>query len=181
MNAAELHLAFNHFPIVGTVLAAPLLLLALWRGGRTGAFTAAVLVLLIAGLGSIPAVLSGEEAHHLLEGSPGIAEADVHEHEETAELAQWVALATALLAAGIWEWTRRRNWDLPRVGWSLLLAAVLVSGFFMYRAGSSGGHIRHPETTRGWQARSAEAGEETPRQTPEEGEQAHEQEQEHTH
>jgi hypothetical protein len=144
VNPAHLHLIANHVPIFAAALAIPLLLVALWRRDESGTFLAAVLFLVIAGVGAIVAERSGHAAEEIVEELPGIEERLIHEHEERAEVALWLTVASAALGiatlAVVW---RRRPFPV----WSavLLLAAALVTTGAMAWTSLAGGEIRHPE------------------------------------
>lgn len=158
MNPAHLHLLVNHLPIVGALLALPLLALAIWRRTDLGALRAAVLVLVLAAVGAGASMRTGEEAEHAVEDLPWATETLIEEHEERAELATWVTVAAALAGVGLWAWSERKK-AVPLgalLGLGLLSAA---SAGAMGWVGASGGVIRHEEIRDGAQTGAPPRGE----------------------
>jgi len=136
MSDAYPHLLINHLPIVGALLALPLLALALWTRER-GAVAAAALVLALAGGGAVAALLTGEPAEEAVEHLAGTDEAALEIHEERAEVATILAVLAALagLAAARGEGRARAA--------AAALATASAAG--MAWVGASGGPIRHSE------------------------------------
>src|SRR5688500_18663016 len=119
VNAAHLHLLVNHLPILGTFFGLALLLAALLR--RSGELRVAALVtLVLVGAAAQVAVRSGERAEGLVEELDGVAEADIHEHEEQAERAGWAATATAIAALAALFWRRASR----ALTWVVLVLAL---------------------------------------------------------
>jgi uncharacterized membrane protein len=144
MSAAHIHLALNHVPVVGVVLALLAFALGmLWKSEdvkRLG-----LLLFVVVGLASAPAYFSGQEAEEIVEELPGVEHDRIEEHEEAGRFAAIGGGALGLLAA-ILFW---RFWP-PRAlpAWSLttiLLLALVVAGI-MARTATLGGEIRHQET-----------------------------------
>jgi len=143
MNAAYVHLALNHVPILGVVFALPLLGFGLWRRNPT-LLRAGWVTLVAVALVAIPVYLSGEGAEEIVEDEPGVAHAAIKAHEEIAligligvETLGVVALAGLLLsrrASGVPRW-------LPAGSFVLGLAAAGLMTVVAYR----GGMINHPE------------------------------------
>lgn len=143
MNAAHLHLALNHLPVLGALFGALLLAIALTR--RSDELARAGLgVLVVAALLSIAVLRSGDAAEDQVEDIPGVSESMIEEHEEAAEAAAvGLGLAGVVSLAGLVLF--RRAPRLPR-GWTVaaLVLAVVASGL-MGRAANLGGRIRHSE------------------------------------
>lgn len=149
LNTAQVHLAFNHFPIVGVFFA--ILLMSLGMAFRNYATTrAGLLVLVISALLSIPTFLSGESAEHQIEHLAGVTEERVEEHEEAAEGAFVVILiAGGLGLAGlILRKFQRVSLSRP-LEWGAFLLS-LISLILLTRTAHYGGLIRHPELDSGW-------------------------------
>ena len=85
MNAAHIHLLLNHFPILGALFAAGVLLAGVLFNDRKINQVGLVSLVLFAIL-TIPAFLTGEGAEEVLEELPGISNASIKDHEEIAEL-----------------------------------------------------------------------------------------------
>jgi len=71
MNPAYLHLIVNHAPLYCSLIAAALLRGALARKNRS-LLSAALWLIVVAGITAFLAQLTGERAEHVLEHAPGI-------------------------------------------------------------------------------------------------------------
>lgn len=143
MNDAHLHLLVNHIPVLGAVFAFLLGAYGLVRR-QPEVVRAALLGLVLVGVGSVVAMQTGERAEEMVEDLAGISEARIHEHEEAAEVANYAAIALGLLALGVLIW-RRRQPDVGLAPAGVVLVGALVVIVLMARAASLGGEIRHPE------------------------------------
>ena len=143
MDPAHLHLLVNHVPILGTLFA---LVLGVYGAARRQpeVVRAALLVLVVVGVASVVATRSGEGAEDAVENLPGVSERVIHEHEEAAEVANYAAIALALLALGVLVW-RRRHPDVGMAPTAAVLVGVALVFGLMARAGNLGGEIRHTE------------------------------------
>ncbi|MFH0883699.1 MAG: hypothetical protein V2A56_11990 [bacterium] len=153
MNAPHIHLLVNHVPILGSAFGLFLLLLSLHPRFGANVRRAALVFFVVTGLFSILSVLSGDAAHELLHGTPGIVSANVEAHEEAADKASMVAIITGLAALLmlVMDWMGRK---LPGfVPWLVYLLAILTFALMVY-TGEVGGHIRHPEIVKGWTAQA---------------------------
>lgn len=143
MNAAAIHLAFNHFPLILTIAAVIVLVLgAAWRSTPT--VRAALVLMVIATLGTLPAYYSGEDAEHLVDRLDGVNGVAIHPHEEAGEFALIVMIVQGVAAlAALIAWRSR---DFPR--WVLIVALVVsfVAVASIARTAYLGGKIHHPET-----------------------------------
>jgi uncharacterized membrane protein len=146
MSTVHLHLLLNHFPIVGSIFASAILVLAVARKSSElaklafGAFA-------VLGILSILVYLTGGSAEEAVERLPGISEAVIERHEEAA-LAATIAIGViGALSAVLLLWYRRRI--LPRLAVSaMLVGAMGVAGLMAYAA-NLGGQIRHTEIRSG--------------------------------
>lgn len=143
MDATNLHLLLNHFPILGTLFG--LCLLTYGLISKSNALESASLVaLIVISLLTIPAFLTGGEAEEAIEHLPGVSELYIEEHEELAEVALWLMIATgalALLTLIISYAKKNTNIVLK------LLVVVIAAATFgtMVAVGNHGGKIRHSE------------------------------------
>ena len=144
VNDAHLHLLVNHLPVVGSLIAVPLLLIALWLPRDRGALLGAVLVLVLAGGGAFVAEQTGHDAEEVVEDLPDVSEPYIEEHEERAEIATWVAGLAALAGLAVLALVRGRE-ETPRVWVAALLVAALVSMGTLGWTSAAGGVIRHSE------------------------------------
>jgi uncharacterized membrane protein len=131
-----------HPQIVHFVVALGILGVAFRLISLTGRFEwtgpAATTLLILAGLASVAAAQSGEDAHGIAERIPGAAGA-VHEHEELGEMVRNLFLLIALFEiAGL----ALRRWT-GYVKWLRVASGVvgLVACFYIYEAGEHGGEI----------------------------------------
>ena len=143
MNAAYTHLLLNHIPILGTLFGVVLLIVGIIR--KNNALSqAALITFILAAVVVLPVDWSGEEAEEIVEEIAGVSHEVIHEHEEVAELAVKAMLGLGVLALitlilGSWH---------VKIGRALRFITLLLSFgvfFLMFRAGNTGGEIRHPE------------------------------------
>lgn len=156
MNAAHVHLLVNHLPIIGAMLAVPLLALAAIRPKQRGLVIAVAVVLTLGAGGGGLALASGDAAEDLVERLPGVREDDIHAHEERAEVAIGFAVVAALaslVAAGL---ELDRGTPAPRSAVLGLLVLALANAGTMAWTGASGGVIRHTEIRAGGVPHAAE-------------------------
>jgi len=154
MALSHLHLVLNHVPVVGSVIASGLLLLALVR--RSADLRRAGLeVVVLVGLCSLPAYLSGVGGQRDLAGRPEVVVAMVRAHHDAALLGSIAMLVTVMAAwVGLWQ-TRRRTQPARGVFGAVLLLAIVTLAL-MGRASNLGGQIRHPEVSALQAAQAAE-------------------------
>ena len=143
LSAPQVHLFTNHIPIMGIPFILALLLYGLWRK-REDIQRISMASLVIVGLLSVPAFLSGEGAEEAIEDQPGISEVLVEHHEDAANLAFWfleVLAASALISLAVF----RRPKALPTWIGLTVVIGLIVCGTLLVRAGHLGGKISHPE------------------------------------
>lgn len=143
MNNAQLHLAFNHIPIILPIVGLLMLLGGSFLKSEV-IKRAAYSILILAAASALFAMLSGEGAEEVIEGLPGVDEQFISAHEETAEaFAVSLYLLGALSIFGLWA-----NWNQKWFSNGILASAILLSLavlFYAKQTGTSGGEIRHPE------------------------------------
>lgn len=147
LNGAQIHLLLNHLPILGIPFSLLLLGFGLWRKNlEIQKVSMGALVLI--GLLTIPAFLSGEAAEEIVSDSPGISKTMIEEHEELSRIAFWFLEGLAVLALGGLVYFRSPR-KLP--GWFAitLLVGMLVGSGLLVRTGHLGGQINHPEIRSG--------------------------------
>ncbi|MCB2199828.1 hypothetical protein KQI63_10505 [bacterium] len=150
MNAAQLHLLVNHFPVIGMILALPVLLLARTKFGGRGAAIAAVILIVIASLGSVASVVTGEGAEEIIEDVVGIHTDFTHQHEERAEATNVVAIITGFVALLFLFMSLRKEKNAPVWAWTSLMIFVLITSILAGWTSHLGGQIRHTEIRPGW-------------------------------
>ena len=161
MDSAHLHLFMNHVPVIGSIFATALLLVALWRRSLELQRVALWGIVLVA-LSAVPVYFSGEEAEHVVE-ELGRSHDHIEEHEEFAKLALIaIGVLGAVALAGIFIY--RRAQLIPRGYLFTLLLLSLGSTVMMGITANLGGQISHPEIRSGFtpsaEGNEAEEGEE---------------------
>jgi uncharacterized membrane protein len=148
MNQAHIHLIVNHLPIVGSLFAAALLAVGVFRH-HPDLTRAGLISVLAAGLLCLPAQLTGEGAAAIARQLPRTSRELIHQHEEAAELGFWALESAAALA--LFGLLLLKNASPKAHLLALLaLAATLLSFGLLARAGNLGGRIGHPEIREGF-------------------------------
>jgi hypothetical protein len=143
MALSHLHLVLNHIPVIGSVIALGLLLLALVRRS-TDLRRAGLEVVVIIGLLSLPTYLSGLGGQKDLADKAEVSVSMIHAHHDAAMLGSIAMLFTVMMAwVGLWQTRRRGHPGRGVFGAVVVLAIVTVA--LMGRAANLGGQIRHPE------------------------------------
>jgi|688.fasta_scaffold09166_4 uncharacterized membrane protein len=143
MNAAHLHVTLVHIPVVVVPLGAAILAVGLARRNSAVSSTA-LSILLLAAIIAVPAFLLGEGAEEIVEHLPGVSEDLIEEHEEAADIALWLTVASGLLSLSslvacklMLSWSKRAM--IATLPISIAAASLLSYAAFQ------GGKIRHPE------------------------------------
>jgi hypothetical protein len=144
LTAAQIHLAVNHLPVFGALLASlTLAWAALTR--HDSARNLGLGLLLFAGLTVLPAYFSGVGSEDIVENRPGVSDARIERHEEAAEQALAVTLAAGAIAAAAFLAAHLRYERTLRALFAAALLGSVVSSGLMARAAHLGGQIRHDE------------------------------------
>ncbi len=142
MNVTHFHLLINHAPVFGVFFVIILLTAGFWLRSST-LKTTALCIALIASILTLPVMRSGDGAEHAVKNIPEITKASVHEHEESAELAQWTLYLSGLIA--LLGLIKRNNDSLYNKIALLLLLVSIVNFALVARAAYLGGYIRHAQ------------------------------------
>ncbi len=141
------HLLINHFPIILAVMGAVAVITALIMRYH-GVWQYGVASLFFMGLSAWPTVFTGEHADEALNDPWYIVRGSIDKHQDAAELAMWVMIATGVIAAYAWWRSLPRNnerralpvtWlrilvllgalaSLGTVSWAALLGGNIVQG-----------------------------------------------------
>jgi hypothetical protein len=142
MNLAHVHLILNHVPIF-TIPVSFIFFIYSLRKKNEDLKRFSLFVLLLTALSVIPVYFTGEPAEKLIEDLPGVNEKNIENHEEAAEVALILTLASGGLAllALVFPKNEKLNHYLPRILFITTLAATVSLG---YTAGL-GGKVRHSE------------------------------------
>jgi uncharacterized membrane protein len=153
MNLAQLHLLLNHWPIIGTMIAYALFLVAV-VGGRDDFSQVSLALFSLIALVAIPAYMSGYAAQEALKETPDVSMALIETHQGSAVLAfTFMEITGAASLLGLWRFSRAAKNPFrsrPAKG-NLLLVLVLATTTvgLMAIAGNTGGNIRHAEILSG--------------------------------
>ena len=141
-TGAHLHLLVNHAPIFGSVFAC-LLLIASYFVAPDIMRRTALIILIVTAIAGVLADKTGEPAEDAIRGYPGVQRKLIHDHEEMAEKAYYLAAALGVVSIGaLVRWRRR---PVPGgLNTGMVLATAFVSGAMIY-TGLLGGRIRHTE------------------------------------
>ena len=152
MSWGHVHLLLNHVPVIGTLLALLLLLVAFVRKSEELKKVTLGLFVLIA-LVTVPVYLTGDSAQEMVENIPGVSKPMIERHEDAAlfslisvEVAGVIALAGLLLF--------RKNKGLGNLLAIVTLALSLLTGGLLAWTSNLGGQIRHTEISSGVGAES---------------------------
>jgi uncharacterized membrane protein len=145
MNAAQVHLALTHMPVILSLTGLIILLIALFTKKQI-LINTALIILIAAGLFSIPVFLSGEGAEEIVEEMSGVSGSIIEKHEDIAKYSFFAALGTGLVAIFA---LIRLNARLSRIFTLLVVGGSLITSGLMTYTAHLGGQIRHPEITSG--------------------------------
>jgi len=143
MNGAHLHLVLNHIPIFTTAFGFLVLAYGLIKKSRD-IKNLGLLFLVLAGLSTIPAYLSGKKAPRIVREMPGVERPLIHEHAESAETSLIaVEVLGALALLGLILNLRQK----PTPSWYFAVCCLLAIpvSVSMVHTGDLGGRIRHTE------------------------------------
>jgi hypothetical protein len=140
MEPQLLHLVVNHIPVVGALWTLLVLVVALAHPAPSLSRLALVLVVLV-GLSTVAAFLTGEPAEEAVENLAGVVEPAIEEHEDLARRSLYLGIAAGAFA--ILTLIFRR----PPGRISLLMNLVLVAATALTLAVTAyeGGKIQRPE------------------------------------
>jgi uncharacterized membrane protein len=150
MNWAHVHLAINHFPVVGVFGAIALLIYSLLRKSEEVKLVSFGLFVLLA-LITLAVFFTGQAAEDTVKKLPGVTEAYIGRHEEMAELAL-VLIGTLGIASLAGLLFLRESGAIPKWIVVIVLLLSLVTAAVVGLTANLGGQIRHTEV------RSAEFG-----------------------
>ena len=143
MNAAYTHLLLNHFPLILNVAAFVVILAGLvWRSEPVT--RAALLLVILAALLTIPTFLTGDDAASIVKGMQGVDASAIRPHNDAAGYALTVILiegAAALASLVVFRGGRL----IPRWAIATMLVLIVIGSAAAGRTSLLGGKIHHPE------------------------------------
>ncbi|MCC6722698.1 MAG: hypothetical protein IT243_10900 [Bacteroidia bacterium] len=145
MNPANFHLLINHFPIVGGILATVLMFSGIVIKNETVKRTAYFLFV-FAGITVVFTFLSGEGAEEIIEKIKGIDENLIEKHEESAKFALWSTIISGIISL-IGLFLSFKSSRLSGIFSFVVLLVSFISIFFSWKAGFTGGKIRHTDAS----------------------------------
>jgi hypothetical protein len=143
VNAAHVHLLINHIPVLGALFALLLFLAGLVMRSRDVTKVALLAMVLVA-LSAIPTYLTGPPAERIVEDLPGVTEAAIAQHEESAGVSLAAVEVLGLLALVGLAVSRGGRAVPTWIVVVVLILAVATSGL-MARTANLGAKIRHTE------------------------------------
>ncbi len=146
MNAAQIHLALNHAPLLMSIIGGGILILGMIR--KNESYKSLSLYLLVAAaVLTIPVYLTGEGTEELVEHLPGVNESAIESHEDMAKISLIIIIITGVIALlGI---ILRKNTGLAKIVFAGALLLSLASFGTMAQTAHLGGLIRHSEIQNG--------------------------------
>lgn len=139
----HIHLLLNHFPTVGFGIGVALFLVGLYVKSDPMK-RAALGILLLMALISIPVYMTGKAAERAIKDQPGISDVRMETHQDAALLALTFMELTGMMAwLGLWQF--RRMSRATSGNSTAVLVLSLITFVLMARAANMGGEIRHPE------------------------------------
>ena len=139
-----IHLPLGALPLAGVFV----LLAAIAKGTWSRAFAVSALLLLLVGAGgAMLAVMSGEAASELVEGTVPAAEGVLEQHEELAELARTVFAGLAVVYVGVSfaasMMLKKEKRAMAAGSHLVFLALLLPSLVLLANAAHQGGRLVH--------------------------------------
>jgi len=142
-DVVHLHLLLNHIPTIGSIVGVGVFLVGLLRREQPMR-TAALEVLFLVALATVPAYVTGGGAIAVVEHAEGTSREALGAHRDAAFVAFTVMQVTGAAAwLALWMFRRR----LPAAGPVSLAAGTLavITLALMGNVANIGGEIRHPE------------------------------------
>lgn len=143
-NWPYVHTLINHFPIVLSVIATAVIVVALITG-RRAIWLYGLATLVLAGLSVYPAYFTGDQASDTMRHVWYVVPAMISAHSDAADYALWAILLAGVVAAYAW-WRMTRRGAPPELPGTLrvlvVITALLGLGTVTYAA-YLGGKIVH--------------------------------------
>ncbi len=143
MSWAYFHIVINHFPIVGVIIGA-LLLIAGLVFRNEGVNMAGLGTIVFSALTAILAYQTGHAAEEAVKRIPDVVKSLISRHEDIAVIGMYLMIPTGLMAAmSFYSVLKKERSARFLVIFTLVLS--LISSVAMFYTGRTGGQIRHSE------------------------------------
>jgi uncharacterized membrane protein len=143
MNDAHVHLAINHFPIIGTIIGLIILLVGILMKNEIVKRVAYLLFAFSAITGFL-SMVTGDKAEEIVENLPNVTHDLIENHEHLAEKFVLFLYATGILGLISFFASVMKNRIASFMG-VLTLILALITAFLSKEVGTSGGEIQHVE------------------------------------
>lgn len=143
MSSVHFHLAFTHFPIIGTIIGV-LILIAGFVFRKEPVIKSALLLFVGMAIIAIPVFLTGEGAEESVENLQGVSEKIIHEHEELAEKAIILMEILGIFSLGAFILMLLKS-KFSRIVNIIVLVLSIAAFGLIAKTGNMGGQIRHTE------------------------------------
>lgn len=145
MDWTYIHLALNHFPVIGAIFGATILGWGVLRRNDPVS-KVGLCLMLFTGLVAIPVFLTGEPAEETVENLPGVLGSLIENHEDFAKFALIAALVSGLSALiALVSSLLNKDKNLSRGLLFITLTLSLMTVATMGWTAKLGGVIRHTE------------------------------------
>jgi Ca2+/Na+ antiporter len=143
MNELQIHLFFNHAPIIGVMAATLVVIIGIVLKQSAVRATGLAIYVLFA-LAVIPTYVSGEGAEERVENIAGINEPAIETHEDMALISLWFTLVAAAVGAGAFvaQW---KNLSSAKALTLLFVVLAIAANIQIGITGHEGGKIRRPD------------------------------------
>ena len=146
MNAAQIHLALNHAPLMLSITGGVILIVG-WISKNESFKILSLYFLMGAAVMTVPVFFTGEGTEELTEHLPGVNEKTMKEHESWAKIALTIIVVTGVLA--LTALLLRKKSVVVRFFFAGLLICAVLSFGAMAQTAHLGGLIRHSEVQNG--------------------------------
>ncbi len=143
MDELQIHLLFNHVPVIGTLAALLVVIIGLVMKINAVRMTGLAVYVAMA-LAVVPTYLTGEGAEDRVENIAGVSENVIESHEDMAQLSLWIILATAAIAC-IALFTQWKAMSLAPLISTLFVVIALGASIQIGLTANEGGKIRRPD------------------------------------
>jgi hypothetical protein len=143
MNIAHIHLIFNHFPIIGSIIGFLVLIWGLLSKNDIIKQTA-LGIFMFSAIMTIPAYVSGDGAAEVVKNLAGVKADIIDQHEDLAAVAMILIQVLGVLSLASFYFMINKHFITRYLMIFCFVISLTVIGF-MVVAGYTGGKIRHSE------------------------------------